>query len=74
MFFWLLLVFIFGALLVFAADFLVAHNLLWCIGVATMLVCVGLGMRVDSQRRRARKAPPAPGEPSAPGEPPAPEG
>ena len=44
-----------GAFLSFVPKFIIAYNLSRYIGIIIMLICIGIGMRTDSLRRRGIK-------------------
>lgn len=50
---WLSIIIVLGAVLSFFPSFIIRHNLLWCFGVAIMLVSVGIGARVNFFREKA---------------------
>ncbi len=52
---WLVIILVLGGLLTFFAPFLIEYNLLWCIGVAIMLISAGIGLRISFFRRKGEK-------------------
>ena len=52
---WVIIILVMGGLISFAPNFLVSNNLLNYTGVIIMLICVGIGIRMLSLRRKGVK-------------------
>lgn len=52
---WLIIILVLGASVTFFSSFIIEHNLLWCFGVAIMLIAAGIGIRISFFGRKGEK-------------------
>jgi predicted membrane protein len=52
---WLVIILVLGAGITFFPSFIIKYNILWCVGVAIMLISVGIGIRISFLSRKGEK-------------------
>jgi len=52
---WVFIILLMGLLLIFGGEFVEGNNLTPCIGMVISLICIGIGIRMSSLKRRGTK-------------------